>query len=101
MGIGYILPKIGGIVEGFCASFGRRVRESTFCNIYICIGYMLPTFGVYASVGGFLCALALGNVHFVTYTYLYWIYATKNGEMFQLEGFCAFFGSRPCTALQG
>ena len=39
------------------SSFGRRVWESTFCNIYICIGYMLPTFGVYASVGGFLCAL--------------------------------------------
>ena len=51
--------KLGELcnLEGFCASFGRRVWESTFCNIYICIGYMLPTFGVYASVGGFLCAL--------------------------------------------
>ena len=39
------------------SSFGRRVWESTFCNIYICIGYMLPTFGVYASFGGFPCAL--------------------------------------------
>ena len=33
---------------------GRRVRECTFCNVYICIGYMLPTFGGYMSVGGFL-----------------------------------------------
>ena len=51
--------KLGELcnLEGFCATFGRRVWESTFCNIYICIGYMLPTFGVYASVGGFLCDL--------------------------------------------
>ena len=32
-------------------------RECTFCNVYICIGYMLPTFGEYTSVEGFLCAL--------------------------------------------
>ena len=32
------------------SSFGRRVWESTFCNIYICIGYMLPTtWGTYLS----------------------------------------------------
>ena len=33
-------------LEGFCAPFGRKVKECTFCNIYIsiyiCIGYMLP-----------------------------------------------------------
>ena len=32
-------------------------RECTFCNVYICIGCMLPTFGEYTSVEGFLCAL--------------------------------------------
>ena len=32
-------------------------RECTFCNVCICIGYMLPTFGEYTSVEGFLCAL--------------------------------------------
>ena len=44
-------------LEFFCAPFGRRVRDSTFCNIHICIGYMRPTFGGYMSVGGFLCTL--------------------------------------------
>ena len=44
-------------LEVFCAPFGRRARECTFCNIYICIRYMRPTFGGYMSVGGFLCAL--------------------------------------------
>ena len=37
--------------------------------IYICSGYILPTFGVYASFGGFLCALWAQG--FVTYIYLY------------------------------
>ena len=40
-------------LEGFCAP--RNLV--TFGNIYICIGYMLLTFGEYTSVGGFLCAL--------------------------------------------
>ena len=35
-------------LDGFCAPFGRKVKECTFCNIYIyiyiCIGYMLPKF---------------------------------------------------------
>ena len=39
--------------EGFCAP--RNLV--TFGNIYICMGYMLTTFGEYTSVGGFLCAL--------------------------------------------
>ena len=31
-------------------------------NIYICIGYILPTFGGYMTIGGCLCALrALGR----------------------------------------
>ena len=45
-------------------------RECTFCNVYICIGCMLPTFGGNMSIGGFLCALwgeGLGNVHVVMY----------------------------------
>ena len=40
-------------LEGFCAP--RNLV--TFGNIYICMGYMLTTFGEYTSVGGFLCAL--------------------------------------------
>ena len=49
-------------MEGVCAPFGRWVGEN-MCqlNIYICIGYILPTFGGYMTVGGCLCALrALG-----------------------------------------
>ena len=35
-------------LEGFCVPFGPRIRESTFLEIYICIGYMLPTvWGIY------------------------------------------------------
>ena len=54
IGIGYIIPTIGGNVSvgGFLCAL-----ECTFCNIYRCIGYMLPTFGEYTSVGRFLCAL--------------------------------------------
>ena len=55
-------------LEGFYAPFGHKVRECTFCNIYI---FVLD-----------ICYQQLG-------------------EMCQLEGFCAFFGCRPCTALQG
>ena len=65
-------------LEGFCAPFGRGVRKSKFFNIYICIGYLLPTFGEYTSLGGFLCALrAQGgkctflNIWYIIY--LYWI----------------------------
>ena len=37
-------------LEGFCVPFGPRVRECTFLEIYICIGYMLPTvWGIYVS----------------------------------------------------
>ena len=49
-------------MEGVCAPFGRWVGEN-MCqlNIYICIGYILPTFGGYMTVRGCLCALwALG-----------------------------------------
>ena len=49
-------------LEGVCAPFGRWVGEN-MCqlNIYICIGYILPTFGGYMTVRGCLCALwALG-----------------------------------------
>ena len=42
-------------LEGFCAPFGRRVEECTFSYMYTCIGYKLPIFGEYMSVGGFLC----------------------------------------------
>ena len=38
------------------APFGRRVWKCTFLNRYICIGYLLPTFVEYMSLGGFLCA---------------------------------------------
>ena len=44
-------------LEGVCAPFGHKVGEYTFCNIYICIGYILPTIVEYCSVGGCLCAL--------------------------------------------
>ena len=37
---------------------GRRVRECTFCNVYICIGYMLPTFGEQMSVDFIHCHMA-------------------------------------------
>ena len=76
--IGYVLPTIGVYIlildifcqqfgdiwqlEGVCAPFGRWVGEN-MCqlNIYICIGYILPTFGGYMTVRGCLCALwALG-----------------------------------------
>ena len=90
IGIGYILPTIGSVrgfcaprnvhlviyifaldiccqhlgnirqLEGFCAPFGRKVKECKCCNIYIYryisidtyifIGYMLPTFGDHMSV---------------------------------------------------
>ena len=45
-----------------------------------------------------MCPLGtrLGNVHFVLD-----ICHQQLGEMCQLEGFCAFCGCRPCTALQG
>ena len=36
---------------------GCRVEECTFSYLSTCIGYKLPTFGEYMSVGGFLCAL--------------------------------------------
>ena len=37
-------------LEGFCVPFGHRVGGCTFLEMYICIGYMLPTFwGVYVS----------------------------------------------------
>ena len=44
-------------LEGVCAPFGHKVGEYTFCNKYICIGYILPTIGGHISVGGCLCAL--------------------------------------------
>ena len=43
-------------LEGVCAPFGHKVGEYTFCNIYICIGYILPTIGGYVLVGGCLDA---------------------------------------------
>ena len=44
-------------LEGVSAPFGHKVGEYTFCNEYICIGYILPTIGGFMSVGGCLCAL--------------------------------------------
>ena len=41
-------------LEVFCAPFGGRVRKCTFCNEYICIGFMLPTFGEYISVNSYI-----------------------------------------------
>ena len=67
-------------LEGFCAP--RNLV--TFGNIYICIGYMLPTFGEYTSVEFIHCSRAkLRKVKECTfciihiYIYLYWIYAAK------------------------
>ena len=49
-------------LKGFCAPFGRKVKECTLCNIYIyiyiCIGYMLPTFGEHMSVEFIHCSRA-------------------------------------------
>ena len=76
-------------VEGFLCDLWCRVGELTFTfaldicwkqcenicklNIYIDIGYILPTFGECTSFGGFLCALRaqgwgiflVRNVHFL------------------------------------
>ena len=39
--------QLGDICQlgGVCAPFGHNVGEYTFCNKYICIGYILPTIG--------------------------------------------------------
>ena len=92
IGIGYIIPTIGSVrgfcaprnvhlviyifaldiccqhlgnicqLEGFCAPFGRKVKECTCCNIYIYtyifIGYMLPKFGGHMSVEFIHCSRA-------------------------------------------
>ena len=45
-------------LKSFCAPFGRRVGECTFLKLYICIGYMLPTFGEHTSVEFIHCSRA-------------------------------------------
>ena len=61
--IGYVLPPFK---EYTSRHVTRRVSvrpsgagsgKVTFQYIFICIGYLLPTFGEYMSLGGFLCAL--------------------------------------------
>ena len=42
--------QLGGLcqLEGVCVPFGRGVGECKFCNMYIGIGYILPTvWGIY------------------------------------------------------
>ena len=41
------------ILDIHCQQLGNMCQ----LNIYICIGYILPTFGICTSFGGFLCAL--------------------------------------------
>ena len=65
-------------MEGVCALFGRKVGEYSFNNIYICIGYILPTIGGLMSVGGCVCALWHIGIHFVIYIHLYWVYTANN-----------------------
>ena len=62
---------------------------------YICIGYFLPTFGGYITVGGCLCALrALGWETCVSRIDIFVldIFCQHLGEIWQLEGVCAPFG---------
>ena len=64
------------ILDIHCQQLGNMCQ----LNIYICIGYILPTIGGYMTVGGCLCALrALGwGKHVsVEYIYLYWIYSAN------------------------
>ena len=49
------------ILDIHCQQLGNMCQ----LNIYICIGYILPTIGGYMTVGGCLCALpgaGLGNM---------------------------------------
>ena len=64
-------------------------------NRYICIGYFLPTFGGYITVGGCLCALrALGWETCVSRINIFVldIFCQHLGDIWQLEGVCAPFG---------
>ena len=41
------------LVGGFLfALSGAGLENMYFCKIYVCIGYILPTFGEYMSLGG-------------------------------------------------
>ena len=61
---------------------GAELGNMCQLNKYICIGYILPTFGGYMTIGGYLCALwalgwgsaRLGNMCQLNFIYLYWIY---------------------------
>ena len=75
-------------LEGFCVSFGYRFGECTFSEIYICIGYMMPT---------------------IWWEYVTWRYmlildisCQTMGDECKLEGFCVPFGHRvgECTYLE-
>ena len=54
----FLDQQFGDIVqlEGVCAPLVHKVGEYAFCNIYICIGYILPTIEGYMLVGGCLDA---------------------------------------------
>ena len=77
--------NIWGIYDSWRVSVrpsGAGLGNMCQLNIYICIGYILPTFGGYMTIGGYLCALwalgwgsaRLGNMCQLNFIYLYWIY---------------------------
>ena len=72
------------ILDIHCQQLGNMCQ----LNIYICIGYILPTIGGYMTVGGCLCALpgaGLGNMcQLNIYIYLYWIYSANNWGIYDI-----------------
>ena len=54
VGIGYIIPTVGGDeckLVSFSVPFGRMVGEYIYFKIYLCVGYMLQTIlGVYLNI---------------------------------------------------
>ena len=94
-------------LEGFCVPFGHREGKCICIEIYICIGYMLPTiwracyrcmlildkscqkFGDNCKLGGFFVPFGhrVGECTFLENAYLYWIYAANIlGSMWWMSG---------------
>ena len=88
--IEYIVPTLGEwmYVRGFLSALWHWVGECTYLEIYICIGYMMPTiWGVYVT-WRYMLILDISCQHM--------------GDECKLEGFCVPFGHRvgECTYLE-
>ena len=73
------------ILDIHCQQLGNMCQ----LNIYICIGYILPTIGGYMTVGGCLCALpgaGLGNMCQLNIYIVLDIVCQQLGDICQLEG---------------